>query len=79
MVADLLVDATAGTVLAALKGVFAAGSLLAALGASVTAAGGWAIAIIAVCASIFGKWLKSVITSAGAYIDCSWIGPRGLE
>lgn len=75
MVADILIDATAGAVLAALKGALAAGSLLAALGAAVAAAGGWAIAIIALCAYIFGKWLKSVITAAGAYIDCSWIGP----
>jgi hypothetical protein len=41
----------------------------------VAAAGGWAIAIIAICAFIFGDWLRSVITSAGAYSDCTWIGP----
>jgi hypothetical protein len=74
--ADTLVDAAAGTVLTALKAAFAAaGGLLAAVGAAVAAAGGWAIAIIAACAYLFGKWLKSVITPAGAYIDCSWIGP----
>lgn len=60
----------------ALKAAFAAtGTLLAALGAAVAAVGGWALGIIALCAYIFGTWLKSVITSAGAYIDCTWIGP----
>jgi hypothetical protein len=75
-VADTLTGLSSGTVLAALKAAFAAtGTLLATLGAAVAAVGGWALGIIALCAYIFGTWLKSVITSAGAYIDCTWIGP----
>jgi hypothetical protein len=75
-VADTLTGLSSGTVLAALKAAFTAtGTLLASLGAAVAAVGGWALGIIALCAYIFGTWLKSVITSAGAYIDCTWIGP----